>query len=289
MKLDTGYKITWCPGCGNFGILAAFKRALQELFDEGRVRPEEIVVVGGIGCHGNIINYINVNSFGALHGRVLPVLQGIKLANPRLRPVGFAGDGDMLDEGISHFIHAAKRNADVTVILHDNHNFALTTSQKTATSPRGFKGRSTPMGNPEEPLNPDVLALTSGATFVARTFARDIGHMTRVFKEAIMHRGFAFVHVLQPCVTWFDTSKYYREAVYKVEGNDTSSLDEALELARRFYVDPELRLPPRERIPIGVFYRVERPVYSDSFTWVRGPLAGDYSPVSVGKVLEELV
>jgi len=288
IELDTGYKITWCPGCTNFGILAAFKNALQQLFDEGKLSPEKVVVVGGIGCHGNIINYINVNSFGALHGRALPVLQGIALANPDLKPIGFVGDGDLLDEGIEHFIHAARRNANITVIMHDNHNFALTTSQRTATSPKGFRGKSTPKGSPEEPLNPDVLALTSGATFVARTFARNIPHMTRVFREAILHRGFSFVHVLQPCVTWFDTSRYYQSATYEVTDNNPEDFQQALSLAKQFYVDPQLSLPPKEKIPIGVFYKVEKPSYSDAFTWIAGKrLAGDYSQPRLREIIEE--
>lgn len=280
VDLDTPAKNTWCPGCGNFGILAAFKLAVRELVNEGKVKKEQIVYSGGIGCHAKIVDYVNLNSFYGIHGRVIPVLQGIKLANPSLRVVGFVGDGDQLDEGISHLIHAAKRNADVAVVLHNNQNFALTTGQRTATSPRGFRGRSTPYGNPEDPLNPVALVLVSGGTFVARAFAGEVRHMASIFKEAIMHRGFAFVEVLQPCVTWYNTFPYFRERVYKIESHDFTDYEAALKLAYEW----------NDRIPIGIFYKVEKPVYSDEFRWIEGKvLARDRGVPSIREALERWI
>lgn len=259
-EYGTKARITWCPGCGNFGILAAFKQALAEL----GIERERVVVVTGIGCHGKIGDYLNVNSFHTIHGRVLPLATGIKLANHELLVVGFAGDGDAYAIGLGHLPHAARRNVDIVYVVHDNMVFGLTTGQYTPTSPRGFRGRSTPYGSPEDPLNPVLLALASGATFVARGFAGDVGHLKMLFEEAIKHRGFAFIDVLQPCVTFYNTYAYFRERVYRLEeaGHDPGDLRKALERAMEW----------GDRIPIGVFYRVKRPAFRDSFPQLSRPL-----------------
>ena len=152
-ELNLNTKNTWCPGCGNFPILTAFKNAISSLIKEG-TKEEEIVLVSGIGCSSKIIDYINLNSFSSLHGRPLVSAEGIKMSNPKLKVIVFAGDGGTYNEGISHLIHAAKRNIDVTLLVHNNRTFALTTSQFTATSPKGFKGKSTPEGSVESPFNP---------------------------------------------------------------------------------------------------------------------------------------
>ncbi|MCD6402923.1 MAG: 2-oxoacid:ferredoxin oxidoreductase subunit beta [Candidatus Aenigmarchaeota archaeon] len=255
INLETGAQNTWCPGCGNFLILTALKNVVKELVESGEVEYENIVISSGIGCHGKIVDYIKVNSFYSIHGRVPPTISGIKLANPKLKVIGFAGDGDAYAEGISHLIHAAKRNSDITMVVHDNQVFALTTGQFTPTTPKGAKTRTTPHGNPEEPLNPIALMLVSGATFVARGFAGDLKHLQELLKEAIKHKGFAFIDVLQPCVTFNDTFKFYRERVYKLEetGHDPTSFEKALEKAWEW----------GERIPIGVFYKVEKPTFEE--------------------------
>ncbi len=269
-ELDTPMKNTWCPGCGNFGILQAVKLAFSELIESEEIKPEEIVISAGIGCHAKIMDYVKVNSFYAIHGRVPAVLTGVKIANPRLKPVGFAGDGDAYDEGVSHMVHAARRNVDITMVVHNNQVFALTTGQVTPTSPVGFKGKSTPKGNVEAPLNPLLLMLASGATFVARGFAGDVKHLKALIKDAVLHKGFSLVDVLQPCVTFNNTFPFYRQRVYNLneEGHDVGDFRAAWEKAQEW----------NDRVPIGIFYRVERETYERQ-------LLGERAPVSEKEIL----
>ncbi|RLE81657.1 MAG: 2-oxoacid:ferredoxin oxidoreductase subunit beta [Thermoprotei archaeon] len=272
-QLNTKATITWCPGCGNFSILTAFKRALVEL----QIPREKVVVITGIGCHGKFGDYVNVNSFHTIHGRVLPIATGIKLANKELIVVGFSGDGDAYAIGLSHIPHAARRNIDVKYVVHNNMIFGLTTGQVTPTTPKGVKTRSTPYGNPEEPLNPLALALVSGATFVARGFAGDVAHLTWLFKEAIKHKGFAFIDVLQPCYTFYNTYEYFRRRVYKLEdvGHDITDFEEALKKAYEW----------NDKIPIGIFYKVRKPTFEETLPQLKGePLAlRDISDVNIEK------
>ena len=258
MDLDSGRRIAWCPGCGNFGILAAFKRAVESL----GVERERLVVVAGIGCHGRMVEYLEINGFHVLHGRVLPVATGVKLANPDLVVVGFSGDGDAYAIGMGHLPHAIRRNLDITLIVHDNAVYGLTTGQATPTTPAGARTRSTPLGNPEDPIDPVLMALSLKCSFVARGFAGDVEHLSRLMEEAIRHRGFALIDVLQPCVTFNDTWAYYRERVYRLEdeGHDPSDWGAAVERA----------LETGDRIPIGVFYREERETLLDRMPWISG-------------------
>lgn len=255
MNLATDRKIQWCPGCGNFGIYNALKSVLEKAIDEKRVKQENIVLVSGIGCYGYITNYYHLNSFHTIHGRVPPLLTGIKLANPELIPIGFVGDGDAFAEGMSHTIHIARRNSNAKLILHNNSVYGLTTGQFTPTSPKGFKSKSTPFGNPENPISPVTLMLVSQATFVARGFSGDIKHLQYIFEEMLKHRGFAFVEVLQPCVTFNNTYQFYKERVYKLEETDykpdnfNAALQKSLEWG--------------EKIPIGIFYKSDLPTYED--------------------------
>lgn len=267
MKLDTDAKIVWCPGCGNYSILKAFKNAVVEL--PQTVKPEKMVVVSGVGCHGKIANYINLSSFHGIHGRVPSLMAGIKLANAELTVVGFSGDGDTFNEGLVHLMHAAKKNINATLIVHNNKVYGLTTGQASATSPRGFRGKSTPEGNPEDPFNTVALMLVAGATFVARAFPGDIKHLTEIIKQAIMHKGFSFIDVLQPCVTFNNTWDYYRKSVYKIE-ETPSTLDEAIKLA--YSSTPT-------KIPIGIFYQKDKQTFEEL---VRVEETG----VGVEKVLE---
>ncbi|RLI10400.1 2-oxoacid:ferredoxin oxidoreductase subunit beta [Candidatus Bathyarchaeota archaeon] len=255
---------TWCPGCGNFGILMAMKRAIVQL----GLEREKVVAVTGIGCHGKMTNYIKVNGIHVIHGRVLPVATAIKLANRELTVIGFAGDGDAFNIGMGHFSHAARRNPDITLVVHDNLIYGLTTGQTSPTSKRGLKTKSTPRGVFEVAVNPITQALASDASFVARGYAGDMRHLTELFKEAITFPGFAMVDVLQPCVAWnrINTYDFYKERVYKLEeeGHDPTDLMKAYERGREW----------GDRIPIGVFYKVERPVYRENFPVLKGaPLA----------------
>jgi len=257
IKLETKALNTWCPGCTNFAILTALKKALQEMFSNG-LKSEEVVLVSGIGCSSKIIDYVNLNSFSALHGRAVASAQGIKLANPDLKVIVIAGDGGNYNEGISHLIHAAKRNTDLTVLIHDNRTFALTTSQFTATSPLGFPGRSTPEGSPEEPFNPLELMLASKASFLARGYAMEIEHLKNLIKQAVQHKGFSFVEILQPCITFFNNIDFYKQRVYKIKETNLSSRAKALEKIQEWDY-----MQQNTKIPLGVFYKKQRSVYED--------------------------
>jgi len=260
MNLETYAKNTWCPGCGNFGILNAVKNVIKEFGDY-----RKFVLVSGIGCHAKIVDYVNVNSFYSIHGRVPSTASGIKLGNPDLKVIGFAGDGDAYGEGLEHLIFAAKRNIDITMIIHNNRLYALTTGQFSPTSPYGFRGRSTPKGTVEEPLNPIKLMLVSGATFVARSFAGDLKHLQDIIKKAVEHKGFSIVDVLQPCITFFNTYDFYMKNIYKLDDHDPSDIKKALKKADEWnYVDGG-------KIPIGIFYKTEKPTYDELILRGRNP------------------
>lgn len=255
LNLSTKERLTWCPGCTNSQILVAFRKAVTELAEEGKLNLENIVAFAGIGCHGKISDYININTFTSLHGRLVPAMTGAKCANPKLDIVGFSGDGDSLDEGLEHLIHAAKRNSDISLFLHDNSVFALTTGQADALSPKGFKSKSTPFGSIEEPFNPLLLLLAAGATFVARTYAGDIEGTKEIMQKAIAHKGFSFVDIIQPCITFFDTRDQFKDKVYWIaEDFGTDDLKKAME---------KVSEKTDEKVPLGIFYQSEKPTFEE--------------------------
>jgi 2-oxoglutarate ferredoxin oxidoreductase subunit beta len=276
-ELDTYAQNTWCPGCGNFGILASIKKALSDLEDDG-LDLNKVAIVSGIGCHAKIVDYINVNTFYSIHGRVPPPMTGIKLANPELTVIGHAGDGDAYGEGIEHLIFSAKRNLNMTFIVHNNRVYGLTTGQFTPTSPSGFKGRSTPKGSPEDPLNPIELMLSAGATFVARGYTRNMEHLQSLIKTAVNHKGFSFIDVLQPCFTFFNTYDYYNERVYEISQKDHDASDRKA----AFVKAGEWAYGVGDQIPIGIFYQVKKPTYEEKLLEGRIPVQltpGDIRPV----------
>jgi 2-oxoglutarate ferredoxin oxidoreductase subunit beta len=257
--LATTAQNSWCPGCGNFSILSAMRSVLAELDSQG-FPVENVVLVSGIGCHAKIVDYMNVNSFYSIHGRTLPAASAIKIANPDLKVICFSGDGDSLAEGLDHLIFAAKRNIDLTMILHDNRVYGLTTGQYTPTSPQGFKGKSTPAGTREHPMNPLELMLVSGASYIARGYTHGIEQLQKLFKEAILHKGFSFVDVLQVCVSYNNQYESYNKWTYTVQGNDASSFDEAQKIIRSWNYDRS-EVP----IPLGKFYQIEAERFDQSF------------------------
>ncbi|MHC1688136.1 MAG: thiamine pyrophosphate-dependent enzyme [Methanothrix sp.] len=261
--LATYARNTWCPGCGNFSILSAMRSVLAKLDEEG-YPIENVVLVSGIGCHAKIVDYLNVNSFYSIHGRTVPVATAIKLANPDLKVICFSGDGDSLAEGLDHLIFAAKRNIDITLILHDNRVYGLTTGQYTPTSPLGFRGKSTPLGTAELPMNPPELMLACGATYIARGYTHGIDQLQKLFREAILHRGFSFVDVLQVCVSYFNMYEAYNQRVYELEGDDASSFDEALKLIRSWNYDGG-----ESKIPLGKFYETDAPRLDQAFSDIK--------------------
>lgn len=250
---DTGHSPTWCPGCGDFGIWVSLKNALVKL----NLGSDDAFIAYGIGCHGNMYSWMRVYGLEGLHGRSLPVAQGVKLANHSLPVIAVAGDGDCLGEGGNHLIHAAKRNPDITVIIHDNQLYSLTTGQAAPTAKAGFKTKSTPGGVTDVPINPLILSIISGATFVARAFAGDAPGLTDILVKAVSHKGFSVVDVLQPCVTFdkIHTYAWYRQRVYSLEkeGYQPSDKLKAIEKAMEW----------GERIPVGVFYQENRPTSED--------------------------
>jgi len=259
--LATYAENTWCPGCGNFGILNAFKKAVRQLESSGVIRTD-IAITAGIGCHAKIFDYLDLSGFYSIHGRSMATAQGMKLANPRLKVVAFAGDGDAYGEGIAHMVFAAKRNADITVIVHNNGTYGLTTGQYTPTSVKGFKGPSTPQGSVEDPFNPLALMLSAGATFVARGYPVKLDHLSDLIVRAIMHEGFSLVDVLQPCVTFNNTYQRYNQSVAELE-LVPESFEDSLAAARR-----------TDRLLIGVMRDVQKESFGRSLLGDRNPVAG---------------
>ena len=248
-QLEGVQEVTWCTGCGNFGILASLKKALMEL----DIPHENLVLVSGIGCSSKIPHYINVNAIHTLHGRPIPVATGIHLANPELTVFVNTGDGDCLGEGLGHFVHAARRNVNMAVFIHNNGVNGLTKGQFSPTARRGYVSKTSPPppGAPMDPVNPIALALANGASFAARGFSGDQKNLVDIMIRAIKHRGFAVVDILQPCVTWNKslTWAFYNKHTYNLQenGHDTSDRIKAIERSREW----------GEKIPTGIFYDTE--------------------------------
>ena len=270
----------WCPGCGDFSIWAGLKQACAELGWE----PHQFAVVYGIGCSGNMCSFVNAYGFEGLHGRGIPVAAGIKIANHELPVIMVGGDGDLLGEGMGHLIHACRANHDLTVIIHNNQVYGLTTGQTAPTSQKGMKTKSTPTGVIEEQTNPVTLAITAGATFVARGFSGDIPSLTQLIKQGINHKGFAVIDVLQPCVTFnkVNTYQWFRERIYKLEDKDYQQTTKPAALERAFE-------NWNKTIPLGIFWQVDQPTYEDSLPQLqKGTLIKrDITKVDISKLLEE--
>lgn len=249
----TGLTPAWCPGCGNFGILKAVNQALVEL----DIEPHRVLMVSGIGQAGKLPHYSRANIFNSLHGRAVPPAIGARIVNPGLKVIAVGGDGDGYGEGGNHFIHAARRNHDITYLVHNNQIYGLTKGQASPTSDAGFVTKTTPYGA-SSPINPVALAIVTGATFVARGFAGDADHLTGLIKQAVTHNGFALVDILQPCVSFnhVNTFQWYRQRVYKLEDdNEYNPEDKMAALAKAEEWG--------DKIPIGLIYRKEGPSYED--------------------------
>lgn len=249
----------WCPGCGNFGILNALYTVLAEL----NLDPRNVVLVSGIGCSGKTPHYVNVNGVHTLHGRAIPYAAGIKLANPNLEVIVVGGDGDIMGIGVGHLVNVGRRNIDMTVIMFDNGVYGLTKGQASPTLRRGVKTKALAKPNINDAVNPIVIALSSGFTFVARTYAYDVRHMVYVFREAIRHRGLAFVDVLQPCPTYNDvnTREWYQARIYKLEEqpdwDPVVRVPSEEEVVKKLWQAFAKAMEWGDRIPIGIFYKNE--------------------------------
>lgn len=249
---------TWCPACGNFGIWTAVKKALIKL----NLGPDDVLFVYGIGCHGHMSDFLKTYSFEGLHGRALPVAAAAKMVNKDLPVVVSAGDGDCLGEGGNHFLHACRANQDITLLIHDNQTYGLTTGQTSPTSLKGYKTKSTPGGVIEVPANPLLLALSAGATFVARGFSQDLLGLSELMVKAMQHRGFSVLNIYQPCVTFnkLNTYDWFKERVVKIDdSHNTADKFSAIKLAMQ-----------TDKLAIGVLYEEKRPSYEDELPQLEG-------------------
>jgi 2-oxoglutarate ferredoxin oxidoreductase subunit beta len=244
--------IAWCPGCGNFAILQALRKALVDL----AIEPHQILFVSGIGQAPKLPHYTQGNVFDGLHGRTLPAATGARIANNELIVIGIDGDGGAYGEGIGHLLATMRRNVNITYMVHNNQVYGLTKGQASPTSDLGFVTKTTPLGA-SQPLNPLALALASEVSFLARGFAGDVEHLSGLLKMGIEHRGFSLIDILQPCVSFNhqNTYQWYRERVYKLEDEGYDASDKAAAFAKAQEWG--------DRIPIGLIYRKERPVYEE--------------------------
>ncbi len=276
---DAEAEITWCPGCGDFGILRALKLALTAL----EIQPHEVLIVSGIGCGSKLPDYMTANGYMTIHGRPLAIATGAKLANPDLHVIVVDGDGDSYGIGGNHFVQTCRRNPNITQIVQNNQIYGLTKGQYSPTSDKGFISTTSPDGAIERAFNPMAVGMAAGATFVARAFAGEPKHMADLIAAGIRHRGYALIDVLQPCVTFnrVNTYDWYRQRVYHLEdeGYDPSNREAAWEKAYEW----------GDRIPLGIIYREEGlPTYEDEVRALKG--GSPYSRLAEGKLpsIEEL-
>lgn len=245
----SGVKPTWCPGCGDFGVLSATYKALTQL----QLKPYETVIVSGIGCSSRIPYFIATYGIHGVHGRALPIATGAKMARPDLTVLVMGGDGDLMSIGAGHLPHAAARNLDLTLIMMDNQTYGLTKAQTSPTSALGHISKSTPYGAIQKPQNPVLFALSVGATFVARGYSARANHLADLIVQAIKHKGFSFIHVHSPCTEFHNTFDYYDSVVENLPADwNRHSLEDAMHLALT-----------EERVHLGVFYEEERPVFEE--------------------------
>ncbi len=270
----------WCPGCGDFGVLKALKMAAGQL----GINPKDLLVISGIGCSSNLPGFIHAYGVHSLHGRSIPIATGARLANTDLYVVITGGDGDGYGIGLGHFVHAMRRNLDLTYVVMNNQVYGLTTGQASPTTSKEHRTKSTPRGNVETPLNPIALALVSGATYIARAFSGEPRHMADILVGAIAHKGFSLVDVFSPCVTYnkINTYPWFKQRVYKLEGEMAYN---PADLEAAFHKSLEWG----ERIPLGLFFQEERPTYEDSEPVLqKGPLVDQKLGINP-KLFDELI
>ncbi len=238
-------KPTWCPGCGDFGVLNATYRGLAGM----KMSPEQTVVVSGIGCSSRFPHFMKTFGFHSVHGRALPVAQGLKMARPDLTVVAVGGDGDFFSIGAGHLLHAALRNIDITVVVMDNEIYGLTKGQTSPTSPQGHVTKSTPYGFLASPFNPIATMLTLNVSFVARGYSAKPKELAALIEQGVQHKGFSFIHVLSPCPTFYHTFDAWDASVTLISSeHDTTNRTEAMALA----MEPDKQF-------IGLYYKEERP------------------------------
>lgn len=267
---ESSYANQWCPGCGNFGILSAMKDALVNL----GIPPEQLLIISGIGQAAKTPHFLKCNMFHALHGRALPLATGAKMANHDLKILVNSGDGDCYGEGGNHFMHAIRRNVDLTLLVHNNKTYGLTKGQASPTSDFGMVTPLQPHGVISEPFNGLSVALSLGAGFVARGFSGNMEHLSRLIQAGMKHKGFSLIDILQPCVSFnrVNTYDWYKKRVHDLfeENYDPDDFENAINIARRW----------GEKIPIGIIYQKEKPTFIDRIEMLnQGPLISQkYNP-----------
>jgi 2-oxoglutarate/2-oxoacid ferredoxin oxidoreductase subunit beta len=277
-RFDSDDPIAWCPGCGDFGILAAVKQALG-LLDK---RPSEVLLVSGIGQAAKLPHYVRANCLNGLHGRALAAATGAKIANRLLTVIVTTGDGDCYGEGGNHFLHAVRRNVDMTVVVHDNQIYGLTKGQASPTTDTGYVTKVQTRGVSAEPLHPLQLAIALGCGFVARGFSGEKDHLAALIVEGVRHRGFSLIDVLQPCVSFNrkNTFAWYSQRVYKIEqdtGFDRADRNAAFAKAGLW----------GDKIPLGIIYKEEKPCYEEKAGLETLKPLVDYDPEDIA--LEEIL
>src|SRR5947208_7037488 len=315
--LKTEVHNDWCPGCGDFGIEASLKMALTEM----PVDINKVALFSGIGCSSKLVHFTNAFGIHTLHGRVLGYAQGAKLANPDLEVIAVGGDGDGLGIGVGHFVHAGRRNIDMAYIIHDNGVYGLTKGQAAPTLHLGMQTKSLPEPNINSNINPIMLALASGFTFIARTYAYNTKHLKETVKKAVAHKGFALIDALQPCPTYNDinTKEWYggedridpatkktTPRPYELEGTGydgriTPMMSED-DVEKKMSQIIEKSREWGDKIPIGVFYQNETvPIYEERINdrspmYLNEPPAGQEvakpdgtSPVSLASLSRQLL
>ena len=253
LKEFRGDQPTWCPGCGHFSVMASLQKAASEI----GVEPHDLAIISGIGCSGKVSEYTRTYGFHTIHGRSVPIAQGAALANRNLKVVASGGDGDGYGIGMGHFIHAVRRNINMTYVVMDNHIYGLTKGQTSPTSDRGFVTKSSPEGSIESPVQPLETALVNGITFLAQGFSGDIKQLNELIKAAMEHNGFALVNVFSPCVTFnkVNTYDYYKENLVNldtIKDYEINNRAQALSL-----------LQEKNGLVTGIIFKDDKPSFTD--------------------------
>ena len=270
----TDLKPVWCPGCGDFGVLTALYRAMAEL----QLTPEYTAVISGIGCSSRLPGYVETYGFNTVHGRALPLATGVAVSRPDVKVIAVGGDGDGLAIGGNHFLHASRRNLDICYVLMDNEIYGLTKGQAAPTTPSGDKTKSTYFGNPEPSVDPCELAISFGATWVARGFSGDMKSLVELMVAGMSHHGFAFLNVMSPCVTWRGDDQF------KVMKAKLRSLPEGYDRQSRAAAFAYMR--EKEVLTTGLLYETHEPSLLDRLEGQRTKAMKGYEGLTTEQVLE---
>jgi 2-oxoglutarate ferredoxin oxidoreductase subunit beta len=276
-----GQAPSWCPGCSYFAVLSA----LTEYFEERGFAEDGVCVVSGIGCSSRLPLFLNTHGMHTLHGRPLPAAIGARLARPDIPVIVATGDGDLLSIGAAHFVHAARKNFDITVICMDNRMYAMTKNQSSPTSPIGYNGSLTPYGKLSVPLNIAELAISCGASMVSRSYAYDKEHVMKMISDAVSHRGFSLVEIISPCRTFGEQQTNIAERLYDLQanGHNADDRESAMRVAARVY---DSDIDESAGIPIGLVWKKDGvPCFDDQVKRVLAESAGKYT--SINDILDE--